>query len=146
MAFLKTMGLLSNVPVKVGDVEVAPVDLVAAILPKMADIGAEKPDDEPVTGLSSYEIYITGISKREDKALTRSYIIKGDNDESYEKYNVSAFEYIKGSALIAGVKLMCKDKWRKPGVFTPAAFDCDTYFNAFIVEGINITEGESKPF
>ena len=146
MAFLKTMGLLSNMPVKVGDVEVAPVDLVAAILPKMADIGAEKPDDEPVTGLSSYEIYITGISKREDKELTRSYIIKGDNDESYEKYNVSAFEYIKGSALIAGVKLMCKDKWRKPGVFTPAAFDCDTYFNAFIVEGINITEGESKPF
>jgi saccharopine dehydrogenase-like NADP-dependent oxidoreductase len=146
MELLESIGLLSSKPVKVGDVEVAPVDVLAAILPKMADIGNEKNDDEPVTGLSSYEIYITGISKRDDKEMTRSYIIKGDNDKSYSEYNISAFEYIKGSALIAGVKLMCKDKWRKPGVFTPAAFDCETYFNAFTVEGITIAEGEGKPF
>ena len=146
MELLESIGLLSSKPVKVGDIEVAPVDVLAAILPKMADIGNEKNDEEPVTGLSSYEIYITGISKREDKEITRSYIIKGDNDQTYSKYNVSAFEYIKGSALIAGVKLMCQDKWRKPGVFTPAAFDCDTYFNAFNVEGITIAEGEGKPF
>ena len=143
---LEELGLLSNKPVKVGDVEVAPVDLLASMLPKMADADNSKNTDERVTGMSTYEIYITGQSKREDKQVTRSYTIKGDNDKTYEKYNVSAFEYIKGSALIAGVKLMCKDKWRKPGVFTPAAFDCDTYFNAFTVEGITIAEGEGKPF
>ena len=143
---LEELGLMSNKPVKVGNVEVAPLDLVAAILPRMAEAGSVKDPDERVTGLSSYEIYITGQSKHEDKQITRSYIIKGDNDKTFDEHNVSAFDYIKGSALIAGVKLMCKDKWRKPGVFTPAAFDCDTYFNTFTVEGINITEGEGKPF
>ena len=53
---------------------------------------------------------------------------------------------MKGSALIAAVKLMCQDKWVKPGVFTPAAFDIDSYYEAFVAEGIKITEGEGKPF
>ena len=143
---LEELGLLSDKPVKVGNVEVAPVDLIAAVLPKMEDAKSSADKDDRVSGSSTYEIYITGKAKREDKDITRSYIIKGDNDQSYEKYNVSAFEYLKGSALIAGVKLMCRDKWKKPGVFTPAAFDCDTYFNAFTMEGIKVEEGEGKPF
>ena len=53
---------------------------------------------------------------------------------------------MKGSALIAGVKLMCSDKWRKPGVFTPAAFECDPYYTALTKEGIIVTEGDGKPF
>ena len=113
----------------------------------MSDKAASKEqDDDRVEGLSTYEIYITGQSTTDDKEITKSYIIKGDNDKTYEKYNESAFEFMKGSALIAGVKLMCKDKWRKPGVFTPAAFDCESYYSAFKKEGINITEGDEKPF
>ena len=146
IGLLEELGLLSDKPVKVGDALVSPVDFMAAILPKMAEAEKEKTSDERVCGLSSYEIYITGKSKNSDTEITRSYIINGDNDEAYSKYNVNAFEFIKGSALIAGVKLMCRDKWRKPGVFTPAAFDCDTYFNAFNMEGITIKEGEGKPF
>ena len=65
---------------------------------------------------------------------------------TYDKYEVNAFEYMKGSAIIAGVKLMCRDKWKKPGVFTPAAFDCEEYFKAFTMEGIEVVEGEGKPF
>lgn len=147
MELLEELGLMSDKPVKVGNVEVAPIDLVAAVLPKMSDKAASKEqDDDRVEGLSTYEIYITGQSKTDDKEITKSYIIKGDNDKTYEKYNESAFEFMKGSALIAGVKLMCKDKWRKPGVFTPAAFDCESYYSAFKKEGINITEGDEKPF
>ena len=97
-------------------------------------------------GIASYEIYITGKAKKDDRDLTRSYIIRGDNDQAYENFNVNAFDQMKGSALIAGVKLMCRDKWQKPGVFTPAAFDYDIYYNAFTAEGITITEGEGKPF
>ncbi|MCR4558125.1 MAG: saccharopine dehydrogenase NADP-binding domain-containing protein [Saccharofermentans sp.] len=145
---LEELGLLSNKPVRVGNVQVAPVDLLAAILPKMIpdNSAAPKTSDVKAEGISSYEIYITGRSKNDDSEITRSYIIKGDNDKSYSKYNVNAFEYMKGTALIAGVKLMCKDKWKKPGVFTPAAFDCDAYYNAFTMEGISIIEGRGKPF
>ena len=144
--FLQEMGLLSNIPVKVNNVEVAPIDLIAAMLPKQADIELEKDEDEKAKGMASFEIYITGQSKRDEKEITKSYIIKGDNDECYEKNYNNAFEYIKGSALIAGVKLMCKDKWKKPGVFTPAAFDCNSYYEAFVMEGIEIKEGEGKRF
>ncbi|SDX77669.1 Saccharopine dehydrogenase, NADP-dependent [Ruminococcaceae bacterium YAD3003] len=147
LALLEELGLMSDKPVKVGNVEVAPIDLVASILPKMSEKATSKEsDDDRAEGLSTYEIYISGTSKTDDKEITKSYIIKGDNDKTYEKYNQSAFDFMKGSALIAGVKLMCKDKWRKPGVFTPAAFDCESYYSAFKKEGITITEGEGKPF
>ena len=144
--FLKEFGLLSDKPVKVGNVEVAPVDLMAAILPKMGNAGSSESADVKQTGTASYEIYISGKSKKDGSDITKSYIVKGDNDKSYEKYNVSAFEEMKGSAMIAAVKLMCHDKWKKPGVFTPAAFECETYYNAFKAEGITVTEGEGKPF
>ena len=146
--FLEELGLLSEKPVKVGNVEVAPVDLLAAILPKMTANPSAAADNVEVKakGIASYEIYISGKSKRDDNDIIRSYIIKGDNDKAYEKYNVNAFDQMKGSALIAGVKLMCRDKWKKPGVFTPAAFDYDFYFNALTLEGIQVTEGEGRPF
>ena len=50
-----------------------------------------------------------------------------------------------GSAIIAGVKLMCLDKWAKPGVFTPAAFPAQLYYDALKGEGIIIEESESQP-
>ena len=141
---LNELGLLSTEPVNVYGVSVAPIDLVAAVLPKQADIVEEKEDETQPKGIATFEIYITGKSKTEDKVITRSYVLKGDNDECLEKNNVDALEYMKGSALIAGVKLMCKEKWNKAGVFTPAAFDCETYYQALVAEGLNIEEGESK--
>ena len=144
--FLRDMGLLSDKPVKVNNVEVAPIDLIAAMLPKQSEIDNTKDAEEQAKGMAYFEIYITGQSKSEDKEITKSYVIQSDNDECYEKYGTNAFDYVKGSALIAGVKLMCKDKWKKPGVFTPAAFDCDLYYQSFVMEGINITEGEGKRF
>lgn len=144
--FLEELGLLSNKPVKVGNVEVAPLDLLAAILPKQSDQGATAPIEAKAKGTASYEIYITGKSKKDNSDYAKSYIIAGDNENAYEKYGVNAFDELKGSALIAGVKLMCRDKWKKAGVFTPAAFDCDEYYKAFTAEGIKVSEGEGKPF
>ncbi len=143
---LEELGLLSKKPVKVGEVEIAPLDLVAAVLPKMADNGTPQETEVKAKGLASYEIYITGKGKKDDKEITKSYIITEDNEMTYEKYDVNAFDYMKGSAIIAGVKLMCRDKWKKPGVFTPSAFDCEEYMNAFSLEGIKLEEGEGKPF
>ncbi len=142
---LEELGLLSKKPVKVGEVEIAPLDLVAAVLPKMADNGTPQETEVKAKGLASYEIYITGKGKKDDKEITKSYIITEDNEMTYEKYDVNAFDYMKGSAIIAGVKLMCRDKWKKPGVFTPSAFDCEEYMNAVSLEGIKLEEGEGKP-
>ena len=73
------------------------------------------------------------------------YKIKENNEQIREKNGISAIEYLDGSAIIAGVKLMCLDKWAKPGVFTPAAFPAQLYFEALKGEGVVIEESESKP-
>lgn len=144
--FLEELGLMSDKPVKVGNIEVAPVDLLAAILPKMSDRGESSPVESKAKGTASYEIYITGKSRKDNLDIAKSYIVTGDNEESYEKHGVNAFDDMKGSAFIAGVKLMCRDRWKKTGVFTPAAFDCEEYCKAFTMEGIKLTAGEGKPF
>ena len=142
---LRSLGLLSDKPVRVGNVNVRPIDLVAEILPKrMAEtVTPEEPKDVVYKGEAGYEIYVTG--QKNGKVLTRLYKITANNDEIRDKYGVSALEYLDGSAIIAGVKLMCLDKWSKPGVFTPAAFPADLYYEALKKEGITVEESESNP-
>ena len=142
---LRSLGLLSDKPVKVGNIVIKPIDLVAEILPKrMAETAtSEETKNVIYTGEASYEIYVTG--QKNGKVLTRLYKISADNDQIREKFGVSALEYLDGSAIIAGVKLMCLDKWSKPGVFTPAAFPADIYCEALKKEGITIEESESQP-
>jgi len=144
---LRSLGLLSDKPVKVGNVSVKPIDLVAEVLPKRLEevITQEDPKAENVEykGKAFYEIYVSGVKNA--KPLTKLYKITADNDEIREKNGISAIEYLDGSAIIAGVKLMCLNKWVKPGVFTPAAFPASLYFEALKSEGIAVEESESQP-
>ena len=54
-------------------------------------------------------------------------------------------EYLEGTATIAAVKLMCNDKWKKKGVFSPASFDSRIFYEALEAEGIEVKESDSKP-
>ena len=141
---LRSLGLLSDKPVKVGGVSVAPIDLVAEVLPKMnasKDAGDKK--IAPSKGKWVLEIYITG--EKDKKEITKCYSIELDNEDCIKKYGVDAEEYLEGTAIIASVKLMSADKWKKPGVFSPASFDSSIFFDALEAEGIEIKESESKP-
>lgn len=142
---LRALGLLSEKPVKVGNMNVKPIDLVAEVLPKRMSENIATVDNTDVvyTGEASYEIYVTG--QKNGKILTKLYKITADNEQTLEKNGVSALEYLDGSAIIAGIRLMCLDKWSKPGVFTPAAFPSDLYYNALKIEGVVIEESESEP-
>lgn len=141
---LRSLGLLSDKPVKVGNVSVAPIDLVAEVLPKMnasKDTGDKK--TAPAKGKWVLEIYVTG--EKDKKEITKCYSIELDNEDCIKKYGVDAEEYLEGTAIIAAVKLMSGDKWKKPGVFSPASFDSSIFFDALEAEGIEIKESESKP-
>ena len=144
---LRALGLLSDKPVKVGTAFVKPIDLVAEVLPKRLEevITQEEPDAEEIayTGNAVYEIYVTGVKNA--KPLTKLYKITENNEQIREKNGISAMEYLDGTAIIAGVKLMCLDKWSKPGVFTPAAFPAQLYYDALKGEGIIIEESVSQP-
>lgn len=141
---LRSLGLLSDKPVKVGDVSVAPIDLVAEVLPKMNQ--GRRSDDHPAVlkkGKAGLEIYITG--EKDKKEITKLCKIELDNEECVRKYGVDAEEYLEGTAIIAAVKLMCNDKWKKPGVFSPASFDSAIFYDALAAEGIEVKVTESKP-
>lgn len=142
---LRVLGLLSDKPVRVGNVNVKPIDLVAEVLPKrMADVVTpEETKDVVYKGEASIEMYVTG--QKNGKTLTKLYKVTADNDQIRDKNGVSALEYLDGSAIIAGVKLMCLDKWTKSGVFTPAAFPSELYYTALKNEGILVEESESNP-
>ena len=79
----------------------------------------------PAKGKWVLEIYITG--EKDKKEITKCYRIELDNEDCIKKYGVDAEEYLEGTAIIAAVKLMSKDKWKKPGVFTTDEFDPDPY-------------------
>lgn len=141
---LRSLGLLSDKPVNVGDVSVAPLDLVAEVLPKMNQ--GRRTDDHPAApkkGKAGLEIYITG--EKDKKETTKLCKIELDNDECVRKYGVDAEEYLEGTAVIAAVKLMCNEKWKKPGVFSPTSFDSSIFYEALTAEGIEVKETESKP-
>lgn len=141
---LRSLGLLSDKPVKVGGVSVAPVDLVAEVLPKMnAPKDTADKKTAPAKGKLVLEIYITG--EKDKKEITKCYSIELDNEDCIKKYGVDAEEYLEGTAIIAAVKLMSGDKWKKPGVFSPASFDSSIFFDALEAEGIEIKESDSKP-
>jgi saccharopine dehydrogenase-like NADP-dependent oxidoreductase len=97
----------------------------------------------PSKGKWVLEIYITG--EKDKKEITKCYSIELDNEDCIKKYGVDAEEYLEGTAIIASVKLMSADKWKKPGVFSPASFDSSIFFDALEAEGIEIKESESKP-
>ncbi len=141
---LRSLGLLSDKPVKVGNVSVAPIDLVAEVLPKM-NAPKDKADKKaaPSKGKWVLEIYVTGV--KDKKETTKCYSIELDNEECIKKYGVDAEEYLEGTAIIAAVKLMSGDKWKKPGVFSPASFNSSIFFDALEAEGIEIKESESEP-
>lgn len=141
---LRSLGLLSDKPVKVGGVSIAPVDLVAEVLPKMnAPKNTADKKTAPAKGKLVLEIYITG--EKDKKEITKCYSIELDNEDCIKKYGVDAEEYLEGTAIIAAVKLMSGDKWKKPGVFSPASFDSSIFFDALEAEGIEIKESDSKP-
>jgi len=141
---LRSLGLLSDKPVKVGNVSIAPIDLVAEVLPKM-NAPKDKADKKaaPSKGKWVLEIYVTGV--KDKKETTKCYSIELDNEECIKKYGVDAEEYLEGTAIIAAVKLMSGDKWKKPGVFSPASFNSSIFFDALEAEGIEIKESESEP-
>ncbi|MCR4688437.1 MAG: saccharopine dehydrogenase NADP-binding domain-containing protein [Saccharofermentans sp.] len=139
---LKDLGLLSEEKIKVGEAMVSPLDVVAEVLPKMDKPGAEG-EQAPLTGKYSLEIYITGV--KDGKDLTRLYRITGDHDKSMADNGCDALRYLNGTVLIESCKLMCNDKWNKPGIYTPAAFDGELLYSAMISAGIEIEETDSNP-
>ncbi|MBQ4270817.1 MAG: saccharopine dehydrogenase NADP-binding domain-containing protein, partial [Clostridiales bacterium] len=110
---LKETGMLSKEPIEIAEgVKIAPIDFLAKVMP--VDHKKSVP-----TGVSETAVIISGLNKGEEKTVRVQ--VSMDNTECFEENGVSVAAFFDAIALLAGVKLICRGKWKKAGVFSVCA-------------------------
>jgi saccharopine dehydrogenase-like NADP-dependent oxidoreductase len=112
---LHTLGLDSTTPVRVRGVEVAPRDVVAAVLPDPATLG------ERMRGKTCAGTYVTGAGK--DGRPRRTYLYHVvDNQEAMRRHGHQAVVLQTALNPIVALELLAEGAWSGAGVLGPEAF------------------------
>lgn len=112
---LDKLGLRSIHPVKIGDVEVIPRDVVAACAPQPKDIGEE------MYGKMCVGIHCIG--KKDGKEKQYFIYQPFDNQESMRRWGMQAVVAQTGFGAALAIELIGKNIWKDTGVFSPEYFD-----------------------
>ncbi|PWW24192.1 saccharopine dehydrogenase-like NADP-dependent oxidoreductase [Geodermatophilus normandii] len=113
---LHETGLDSTTPVRVGDVEVAPRDLVAAALPDPGSLG------DLMTGRTCAGLWVSGTGT--DGRPRRVYLYHVvDNAWSMAEYGSQAVVWQTAVNPVVALELLATGRWRGTGVLGPEAFD-----------------------
>ena len=113
---LHKLGLDSTNPVRVRDVEVAPRDVVAAVLPDPAGLG------ELMTGKTCAGLWVSGTGT--DGTPRRVYLYHVvDNAWSMAEYGSQAVVWQTAVNPVVALELIAAGRWRGSGVLGPEAFD-----------------------
>ncbi|RCK72352.1 MAG: Carboxynorspermidine dehydrogenase [Anaerolineae bacterium] len=116
---IKMLGLHSREPINVKGVEVAPADVVAALLPDPATLGPL------MSGKTCVGTWVTGWKDGKRRSI---YIYQStDNQESMQKYGIQAVSLQTAIGPVIGLELLAKKVWHGKGVFGPEAFDPDPF-------------------
>lgn len=109
------LGLRSIHPVRVGEKEVVPRDVVAACAPQPKDIGNE------MLGEMLVGVQCVGRKNGQDKAyfLYQAF----DNQKSMERWGSQAVVAQTGFGAALAIELIGRGIWREAGVFSPEYFD-----------------------
>ena len=117
---LQMLGLDSTEPVSVNGIEVAPRDVVAAILPDPAELG------DRMHGRTCAGTWVSG--KGPDGAARDVYLYQVvDNDECMAKYGSQAVVLQTALNPVVALELIDSGVWRGAGVLGPEAFDADPF-------------------
>jgi saccharopine dehydrogenase-like NADP-dependent oxidoreductase len=116
---IKMMGLHSKKPIDVKGVKVAPVDVVAALLPNPADLG------DKMSGKTCVGTLVTGIK---DSKHRKVYIYQvTDNQESMQKHGCQAVSWQTSVGPVIAMEMVATGVWKGKGVLGPEAFDPDPF-------------------
>ena len=113
---LHKLGLDSTTKVRVGDVEVAPRDVVAACLPDPATLG------DRMTGKTCAGLWVRGTGKDGRPRSTYLYHVV-DNEWSMSEYGSQAVVWQTAVNPIVAMELIAAGTWGGSGVRGPEAFD-----------------------
>ena len=125
---LHKLGLDSTKPVRVGGVEVAPRDLVAAALPDPAKLG------DRMHGKTCAGTYVTGTARDGDPRATYLYHVV-DNDESMRRDGAQAVVWQTAVNPVIALELLASGVWQGEGVLGPESFDPVPYLDLLADHG-----------
>jgi saccharopine dehydrogenase-like NADP-dependent oxidoreductase len=116
---VKMLGLHSKEPIDVKGVKVAPVDILAALLPNPAYLG------DKMSGKTCVGTLVTGVK---DGKRRKVYIYQAtDNQESMQTYGCQAVGWQTSVGPVIAMELVATGVWKAKGVFGPEAFDPDPF-------------------
>ncbi len=119
---LHMLGLDSTRPVRVGDVQVSPRDVVAAVLPNPAELG------ERMRGKTCAGVWVRGTGK--DGRPRSSYLYHVvDNAWSMAEYGSQAVVWQTAVNPVVALELISSGAWSGAGVLGPEAFDAEPFLD-----------------
>ncbi|MEA2310859.1 MAG: saccharopine dehydrogenase L-lysine forming, partial [Solirubrobacteraceae bacterium] len=113
---LRKLGLDSTEPVRVRGAEVAPRDVVAAVLPDPATLG------DRMTGRTCAGTMVTGTGKDGNPRATYLYHLV-DNETTMRVDGAQAVVWQTAVNPVAAMELLVSGAWSATGVLGPEAFD-----------------------
>jgi saccharopine dehydrogenase-like NADP-dependent oxidoreductase len=122
LATLHKLGLDSTRPARVGQVEVAPRDLVPACLPDPATLG------DRMHGRTCAGTWVRGLGK--DGGPREVYLYQvADNQEAMGKWGAQAVVWQTAVNPVAALELLDAGVWAGAGVLGPEAFDARPFLD-----------------
>ena len=125
---LHETGLDSTAPVRVGEVEVAPRDLVAAALPDPASLG------ELMTGRTCAGLWVSGTGTDGRPRQVYLYHVV-DNAWSMAEYGSQAVVWQTAVNPVVALELLATGRWQGSGVLGPEAFDAVPFLDLLTAYG-----------
>ncbi len=113
---LHMLGLDRTDPVSVKGVQVAPRDVVAAVLPDPATIGPR------MEGKTCAGVWVTGTGKDGQPRRTYLYHVS-DNADTMRDYDAQCVVWQTAVNPVVALELLADGTWRGAGVLGPEAFD-----------------------
>jgi len=125
---LNLLGLDSKERVRVGGVEVAPRDVVAAVLPDPAQLG------ERMSGKTCAGTLVTGVGS--DGAERSVYLYHvADNEQTMREYGAQAVVWQTAINPVLALELLADGTWKGAGVVGPEAFDASPFLERMRAAG-----------
>jgi saccharopine dehydrogenase-like NADP-dependent oxidoreductase len=114
------LGLDSTEPVSVRGVEVAPRDVLAAVLPDPATLG------DRMTGRTCAGTWVQGTGKDGELRSTYLYHVV-DNEQTMREYETQAVVWQTAVNPVVALELLDRGAWKGAGVLGPEAFPAAPY-------------------
>ena len=123
LTVLENVGMTSIEPMKIGGVEISPLQFLQKVLPDPASLG-------PLTkGKTCIGCLITGKSQKTGELETKFIYNVCDHQECYAEVKSQAISYTAGVPAMIGARQLVSGAWLRPGVWNLEQLDPDPFMD-----------------